>query len=93
MKTIVAFLVASLACVPLGVSVEEDTDQPDHLSQMLFDTYLVHGRMVNTSTVMAASHIVAERGRNTGYEGQTGVESLVDTVRQEVSSQRPCESS
>ena len=64
---IVAFLVASLACVPLGVSVEEDTDQPDQLSQMLFDTYLVHGRMVNTSTMMAASHIVAERGRNTGY--------------------------
>ena len=67
MKTIVAFLVASLACVPLGVSAEEDTDQPDHLSQMLFDTYLVHGGMANTTTVMAASHIVAERGRSSGF--------------------------
>ena len=67
MKTIVAFLVASLACVPQGVSAEETTDQPDQLSQMLFDTYLAHGGKANTTTVMAASHIVAERGRNTGF--------------------------
>ena len=67
MTKIVAFLVTSLACVPRGGSAEETTDQPDHLSQMLFDTYLAHGGKANTTTVMAASHIVAERGRDTGF--------------------------
>jgi hypothetical protein len=32
----------------------------------VFETYIARGRMVNTSTRMAAAHIIAERARDSG---------------------------
>jgi len=43
------------------------SEHPDDISQQLFETYIARGRMVNTSTRMAAAHIVAERGRASGF--------------------------
>ena len=52
---------------PTGAPAKEIKDQPDQLCQMLFDGCIARRGKINTSTVMAASHIVAGRGRNTGF--------------------------
>jgi hypothetical protein len=72
-------LTVAVADVPLGGSgyelrvkdfvelVQERSDQPDDISQQLFETYVARGGLVNTSTRIAAEHIVAERGRDSGF--------------------------
>lgn len=56
-----------LACL-LSPGVTQAQDQPaDDLSRQLFETYVARQVKINTSTVMAASHIVAERGRESGF--------------------------
>jgi hypothetical protein len=66
-KTILSLLLVIFVSTVLEMPAEEVTSQPDELCQMLFDTYIAGKGKLNTSTVMAASHIVAERGRNTGF--------------------------
>jgi hypothetical protein len=46
---------------------QEQGKKSDEICQRLFETYIARRGKINTSTVMAASHIVAERGRNTGF--------------------------
>jgi hypothetical protein len=67
MKNIVALLLTLLAGVPLWASAADNTYQPDQLSRLLFDAYIKHYGKVNTSTLTAASHIIAERGRSSGF--------------------------
>jgi hypothetical protein len=64
-RNMTLFLVALLACVPRLASAQDRP--PDEISQLLFDTYLARAGKFNTSTVIAASHIVAERGRESGF--------------------------
>lgn len=45
----------------------EQNNSPDDICQRLFETYIARRGKINTSSIMAASHIVAERGRNTGF--------------------------
>jgi hypothetical protein len=40
---------------------------PDEISQLLFDAYIARPGKINTSTVMAASQIIADRGRESGF--------------------------
>lgn len=66
-NAILFLLLVIIVSTVLEVPAEEVTSQPDPLCQMLFDTYIARQGKINTSTIMAASHIVAERGRNTGF--------------------------
>ena len=66
-KSILCLLLAFLAWIPTEAFADEAKSQPDQLCQMLFDAYIARRGKINTSTVMAATHIVAERGRNTGF--------------------------
>ncbi len=61
-----SLLVVVMLAATFPKAVAEET-QPDPLCQMLFDTYIAGGGKIDTSTLMAASHIVAERGRQTGF--------------------------
>ena len=59
---------ALLCCLTLqGLCLGQAPDVTDNLTRELFETYVVRPVKVNTSTVLAASHIVAERGRESGY--------------------------
>jgi len=49
------------------VTAQEAQREPDRICKLLFDTYVARRGKVNTETVMAASHIIAERGRNNGF--------------------------
>ena len=42
-------------------------DYPDDISQQVFDTYIAGRGKINSSTYGAAVHIVAERGRTSGF--------------------------
>jgi hypothetical protein len=66
-KTIPFLLLVIFASTVFSGASEEVTNPTDQLCQMLFDTYLARQGMINTSTIKAASHIVAERGRDTGF--------------------------
>lgn len=65
--TVLFLMMAAVAGPKPGAVTAAAEDQPDQLSQMLFDAYIARRGKINTSTVMAASHIVAERGRVTGF--------------------------
>ncbi|QDT10535.1 hypothetical protein [Planctomycetes bacterium K23_9] len=57
-----------LACfLLLGRIAEAQDPKPDEICQRLFETYITRQVKISTKTVMAATHIVAERGRNTGF--------------------------
>jgi hypothetical protein len=64
-RWIALVLLTLLASIPRTVAAQERA--PDELSQLLFDTYLSRLGKNNTSTVMAASQIVADRGRESGF--------------------------
>lgn len=66
-KRIQPLLFVMFASMLLKLPAGEVTNQPDQLCQMLFDAYIARPVMVNASTGKAASHIVAERGRNMGF--------------------------
>jgi hypothetical protein len=61
----IASLLASLAFIPALAAAQEHP--PDQLSKLLFEEYLDGPRKVNTTTILAASTIVADRGRGTGF--------------------------
>lgn len=57
-----------VGCLLSQAAIGQELDnKPDDICQRLFETYIARRGKINTSTVMAASHIVAERGRNTGF--------------------------
>ena len=63
-------LIWGLACLcgtGCAAVAQERSEHPDDISQQLFETYIARGRMVSSSTRLAAAHIVAERGRNSGF--------------------------
>lgn len=60
-----------------GGADSPDGDVPDTICQLLFDTYLLAGRKINSSTVSAAIEIVSDRGRNTGF-APVVLQALVD---------------
>ena len=66
-KTALVLLPITLASMAMAIPAEESTKESDQLCQMLFDTYIVNRGKTNTSTIMAASHIVAERGWSRGF--------------------------
>jgi hypothetical protein len=57
---------------------------PDEISKLLFETYLDGPRKINTSTIMAASQIVADRGRTSGFWRQVLAELKSDDEHSEV---------
>lgn len=59
-------LVAGVLLFVMGLSARDAESHPDGLSRMLFDAYIVTVYN-NTETVQAASHIIAERGRHSGF--------------------------
>jgi len=70
MKKRVAIVSSLLACVVVlvaTVGARGREQEPDRLCQMLFEEYVVGRGMINGSTVTAATHIVAERGRPSGF--------------------------
>jgi hypothetical protein len=82
----IAVLLASLAFTATPAAAQERP--PDQLSRLLFEEYLDGPRKINTTTILAASTIVADRGRRTGFwkevlaELQSGDEhSEVNCVR------------
>ena len=46
---------------------EEGDRRSDPISEQLFENYIVRGGKVSTSSLMAASHLIAQRGHNTGF--------------------------
>jgi hypothetical protein len=58
-------LLAIMFLMP-GIALAQNQPE-DEISKLLFEAYLNGPRKTNTSTVMAASHIVAERGRMSGF--------------------------
>ena len=64
-RDILFVLLATLLLLPRVAVAQEP--QADEISRLLFKTYLDGPRKINTSTVMAASHLVAEQGRVSGF--------------------------
>lgn len=58
-------LLTSLALIPRIVNGQDR--QTDEISRLLFDAYIARPGKINTSTILAASHIVADRGRESGF--------------------------
>src|SRR5262249_4203919 len=58
-----------LLWIVLPVSgVARAQDRPvDEVTQQLFEQYVARQGKINTESVMAATHLVAERGRETGF--------------------------
>jgi hypothetical protein len=58
-----------LLCVVMlvsGFAMGQDR-QVDEITQQLFEQYVARQGKINTESVMAATHLVAERGRETGF--------------------------
>ncbi len=66
-KTTLLVMLVLFVCGTVVAYSQETGDQPDKLCQMLFDSYITGGGKVNTSTYLAAAHIIAERGRTCGF--------------------------
>jgi hypothetical protein len=49
-----------------GTAVAQD-QQVDEVTQQLFEQYVARSGKIETESVMAATHLVAERGRNNGF--------------------------
>src|SRR5262245_28761636 len=64
-RWILLIVLALVASLPRIAAAQERA--PDEISQLLFDAYLARQGKINTSTVLAASQIVAERGRDSGF--------------------------
>lgn len=60
-------LVAGVLLFVMGLSAQDAEPQQDQLCRMLFDTYMTGGAKIQTRTITAASHIIAERGRDSGF--------------------------
>jgi len=60
-------LVAGVLLFVMGLSAQDAEPQQDQLCRMLFDTYMTGGAKIQTRTFTAASHIIAERGRHSGF--------------------------
>lgn len=60
-------LVAGVLLFVMGLSAQDAEPQQDQLCRMLFDTYMTGGAKIQTRTITAASHIIAERGRHSGF--------------------------
>jgi hypothetical protein len=58
-------ILSSLALLPAAAGAQDRP--PDEISKLLFETYLDGPRKINTSTIMAASVIVADQGRRSGF--------------------------
>jgi hypothetical protein len=61
----IAMLLAALVSVPVAAGAEER--EPDQISKLLFEAYLNGPRKINSETILAASVIVADRGRRSGF--------------------------
>lgn len=66
-RTLLLSTAALLMIFALRVSAQTQESKPDQICKLLFEAYIVRRGKINTSTIMAASHIVAEIGRNTGF--------------------------
>lgn len=66
-RVFLAVALGSLLCNPV-VGRETET-KPDDICQLLFEAYIARPGKTGDSTVMAASRIIAERGRDTGFWG------------------------
>ena len=64
-RNMVLYLLATLACMP-GIAGAQDRPA-DEISKLLFDSYIARPGKISTDTVMAASQIIAERGRESGF--------------------------
>ncbi|MEX2287219.1 MAG: hypothetical protein WD648_09030 [Planctomycetaceae bacterium] len=53
--------------VSLALVVEADEQPTDQVCELLFEGYIARQVKINTDTIRAAEHIVAERGRGTGF--------------------------
>jgi hypothetical protein len=62
----VFLMLAACAVVPGGSAVAQDR-QADQVTQHLFEQYVARQGKINTGSVMAATHLVAERGRESGF--------------------------
>jgi hypothetical protein len=75
-------LVASLAVLPTIAGGQDRP--PDEISKLLFDAYLARPGKINTSTIMAASVIVADEGRRSGFWKDVLAELKSDDEHSEV---------
>ena len=64
-RSVALALVIALAAMPRCASTQEPA--PDEICKLLFEAYLNGPRKINNSTITAASHIVTERGRTSGF--------------------------
>lgn len=62
----VFLMLAACAVVRGGSAVAQDL-QADQVTQHLFEQYVVRQGKINTESIMAATHLVAERGRESGF--------------------------
>ena len=66
-RVIVRSVLAALLALTAAAAAWQGGQEPDRLCQMLFDEYIVRSGMINSATRTAAAHIVAERGRASGF--------------------------
>jgi hypothetical protein len=62
-----AILAGVVLVLVSGLVAQDAEPQQDQLCRMLFDTYMTGRGKIQTRTITAASHIVAERGRDSGF--------------------------
>lgn len=81
-RSIVLGLLATLASMAATAGAQ---DRPaDEISKLLFDTYIARPGKIETSTLMAAEHIIAQRGRESGFWKKVLAELQTDDEYSEV---------
>jgi hypothetical protein len=64
-RTIVPFVIGPVLLLSGAVWAQDR--QPDEVTRQLFEQYILRGGKIDTQSVMAATHLVSQRGRETGF--------------------------
>jgi hypothetical protein len=62
----ISWMLAACSAILCGMAVAEER-QSDPITQHLFEQYIARQGKIDTESVMAATHLVAERGRESGF--------------------------
>jgi hypothetical protein len=79
----VFLMLAACAVVPGGSAIGQEP-QADQVTQHLFEQYVARQGKINTESVMAATHLVAERGRESGFWKKVVAELQRDNPSSEI---------
>jgi hypothetical protein len=81
-RTIVPFVIGPVLLLSGAVWAQDR--QPDEVTRQLFEQYILRGGKIDTQSVMAATHLVSQRGRETGFWKDVLAELQSDNPHSEI---------